>query len=92
MVVPVQGVQTWNGRYHLGRSSNRSHSWMHSGTPGGTTNTRSWAVGGQDLYHEHGAGVTAGKLWTVSEHAWSEDGGTFIDRRTIFAVPLGSAG
>ncbi|HEX6345158.1 hypothetical protein [Umezawaea sp.] len=84
----VQGVQTWNGRYYLGRSSNRQHSWMYSGTTGGATTTNSWAVGGEDLYHEHGPGTTAGKLWTVTEHAWSADGGTFVDKRAIFAVPL----
>lgn len=88
----LQGVQTWQGRYYLGRSSNRNHSWMHSGVLNGTTDSHSWAIGGEDLYHEHGPGITAGKLWTVTEHAWSEDGGTFIDRRAIFAVPLSSIG
>ncbi|HUQ57464.1 hypothetical protein [Lentzea sp.] len=88
----LQGVQTWEDRYYLGRSSNRNHSWMHSGSVGGATETKSWAIGGEDLYHEHGTGITAGKLWTVTEHAWSEDGGTFIDRRAIFAVPLSSIG
>ena len=84
----VQGVQTWQGRYYLGRSSNRKHSWMHSGSVGGSTGTKSWAIGGEDLYYEHGAD----KLWTVSEHAWTEDRTTFIDRRAIFAVPLSSIG
>lgn len=88
----IQGVQTWNGRYYLGRSSNRNHSWMHTGSVGGTTDSNSWAIGGEDLYHEHGANETAGKLWTVAEHAWTEDGSTFIDRRAIFAVPLSSIG
>jgi hypothetical protein len=88
----VQGVQTWKGTYYLGRSSSRSHSWMYSGSVGGSTNTRSWAIGGEDLYHEHGPNETAGRLWTVAEHAWSLDRTTFIDRRAIFAVPLSSIG
>jgi len=88
----IQGVQTWKDRYYLGRSSNRNHSWMHSGLVGGTTDSNSWAIGGEDLYHEHGANETAGKLWTVAEHAWTEDKSTFIDRRAIFAVPLSSIG
>ena len=88
----VQGVQTWGDRYYLGRSSNRQHSWMHSGVTGGSTTTNSWALGGEDLYHEHGPGITAGKLWTVTEHAWSVDGGTFLDQRAIFAVPLADIG
>lgn len=88
----LQGVQTWKDTYYLGRSSNRNHSWMHFGSPGGATSTNSWAIGGEDLYHEHGPGITAGKLWTVSEHAWTEDRSTFIDRRAIFAVPLSEIG
>jgi hypothetical protein len=88
----VQGVQTWGDRYYFARSSNRQHSWTHSGVTGGSTTTQSWAVGGEDLYHEHGPGTTAGKLWTVTEHAWSVDGGTFIDKRAIFAVPLADIG
>jgi hypothetical protein len=88
----VQGVQTWGDRYYFARSSNRQHSWTHSGVTGGSTTTQSWAVGGEDLYHEHGPGITAGKLWTVTEHAWSVDGGTFIDKRAIFAVPLADIG
>lgn len=88
----VQGVQTWKDTYYLGRSSNRSHSWMYSGSVGRSTATNSWAIGGEDLYHEHGPNESAGKLWTVAEHAWSLDGKTFIDRRAIFAVPLSSIG
>ena len=88
----IQGVQTWKDTYYLGRSSNRSHSWMYSGSVGRSTATNSWAIGGEDLYHEHGPNESAGKLWTVAEHAWSLDGKTFIDRRAIFAVPLSSIG
>lgn len=88
----VQGVQTWKDTYYLGRSSSRRHSWMYSGSVGRGTKTNSWAIGGEDLYHEHGPNETAGRLWTVAEHAWSLDRSTFIDRRAIFAVPLSSIG
>lgn len=87
----VQGVQTWNGRYYLGRSSNLRHSFMSSARPDSTIATNSWAIGAEDLYHEHGSGIIAGKLWTVTEHAY-DDNGEFIDRRIVFAVPLASIG
>lgn len=63
---------------------------MYSGPPGAAMVTNSWAIGGEDLYHEHGAGITAGKLWSVTEHAYAE--GELIDRRAVFAVPLADVG
>jgi hypothetical protein len=87
----LQGVQTWQGRYYLGRSSLYQHSFMYTGLPGSSVVTNSWAIGGEDLYHEHGAGITAGNLWTVTEHAY-DDGGNLIDRRAVFAVPLAEIG
>lgn len=86
----VQGVQTWQGNYYLGRSSLYQHSFMYAGLPDSTVVGNSWAIGGEDLYHEHGAGITAGKLWSVTEHAF--DGTAFIDRRAVFAVPLAEIG
>ncbi|GID91482.1 hypothetical protein ACFQFC_10190 [Amorphoplanes digitatis] len=86
----VQGAQTWKGRYLAGRSSLFKHSFMYSGPPGAAMVTNSWAIGGEDLYHEHGAGITAGKLWSVTEHAYAE--GELIDRRAVFAVPLADVG
>jgi hypothetical protein len=88
----VQGVQTWKDRYYLGRSSAYKHSFMYSGLPNGTAPAKSWAIGGEDLYHEHGAGITAGRLWTVTEHAYNDDTGALIDRRAVFAVPLTDIG
>jgi hypothetical protein len=87
----VQGVQTWKGRYSLGRSSAAKHSFMYSGVADAPVSTWSWAIGGEDLYHEHGAGITAGNVWTATEHAY-DDTGTFIDRRAVFAVPLADIG
>jgi hypothetical protein len=87
----LQGVQTWKGRYYLGRSSSYQHSFLYSGPTDAAAVTNSWAVGGEDLYHEHGAGITAGNLWTVTEHAYDAEG-DFIDRRAVFAVPLADIG
>ncbi|MEU5722718.1 hypothetical protein ABZ783_12945 [Micromonospora sp. NPDC047738] len=87
----VQGVQTWQGRYYLGRSSLYQHSFMYTGLPGSTVVANSWAIGGEDLYHEHGAGISAGKLWTATEHAY-DGAGNLIDRRAVFAVPLAEIG
>jgi len=86
VIVPrsnVQGVQTWQGRYYVGRSSALKHSFLYSLTPNGPVTTWSWAIGGEDLYHEHGAGITAGSVWTATEH---------VDRRVVFAVPLSDIG
>jgi hypothetical protein len=83
----VQGVQTWNEHYYLGRSSATQHSFLFSANRDAPVSTYSWAVGGEDLYHEHGAGNTAGKVWTATEHAY-DSAGTLIDKRTVFAVPL----
>lgn len=78
----VQGVQTWGATYYLGRSSASKHSFIFSGVRDAAMSTWSWAVGGEDLYHEHsgtGSGITAGKIWTATEHP---------GRRIVFAVPL----
>lgn len=83
----VQGVQTWQGRYYLGRSSATDHSFLFSAAPDSPVSTFSWAIGGEDLYHEHGPGLTAGKVWTATEHAY-DSAGAFIDKRVVFAVPL----
>jgi hypothetical protein len=77
----VQGAQTWQGDYYLGRSSADKHSFMFAGAA--DMNTYSWAVGGEDLYYEHGNGL----LWTATEHAFNA-AGTLIDKRIVFAVPL----
>jgi hypothetical protein len=81
----VQGVQTWNGRYYLGRSSADKHSFMFAGAANAPMTTYSWAVGGEDLYYEHGSGL----LWTATEHAYNGSG-TLIDKRVVFGVPLNS--
>jgi hypothetical protein len=81
----IQGVQTWHGRYYLGRSSADKHSFLFAGSAG--MSTSSWAVGGEDLYYEHGAGL----LWTATEHAYNGSG-TLIDKRVVFAVPLSAIG
>lgn len=83
----VQGVQTWDGNYYLGRSSATEHSFLYSGSVGSDVATHSWAIGGEDMYHEHGTGLTAGVVWTATEHAYDDDG-NLIDRRVVFAVPL----
>ncbi|MCP2166288.1 hypothetical protein [Goodfellowiella coeruleoviolacea] len=87
----VQGVQTWNGAYYQGRSSASKHSFMYAGRVGGTAISRwSWAIGGEDLYHEHsgtGGSISAGKLWTATEH-YLDENGNVIDKRIVFAVPL----
>jgi hypothetical protein len=77
----VQGAQTWQGDYYLGRSSADKHSFMFAGSA--DMKTYSWAVGGEDLYYEHGSGL----LWTATEHAFNA-AGTLIDKRVVFAVPL----
>jgi hypothetical protein len=82
----VQGVQTWNGRYYFGRSSAQKHSFLYSAQAGGPVSTFSWAIGGEDLYHEHDPNLAPGIVWTATEHAF--DGETLVDKRIVFAVPL----
>ncbi|SCF43438.1 hypothetical protein GA0070564_109108 [Micromonospora mirobrigensis] len=86
----VQGAQTWNGSYYLGRSSAEKHSFMYSGPRDAAMSTWSWTIGGEDLYHEHsgeGSTISAGKIWTTTEH-YVDGSGNVIDKRIVFAVPL----
>ncbi|MFD1325651.1 hypothetical protein [Micromonospora sonneratiae] len=86
----IQGVQTWNDTYYLGRSSADKHSFLFTGPRDVPMKTWSWGVGGEDLYHEHtgtGSTMSAGKIWTATEH-YVDPNGAVIDKRVVFAVPL----
>ncbi|MFC6021104.1 hypothetical protein ACFP2T_33640 [Plantactinospora solaniradicis] len=86
----IQGVQTWDGVYYLGRSSADKHSFLFTGPTNTTMATWSWGIGGEDLYHEHsgtGSGIGAGRIWTATEH-YVDPNGSVIDKRVVFAVPL----
>ncbi|WP_416901837.1 hypothetical protein [Micromonospora echinospora] len=87
----VQGVQTWAGTYYLGRSSAEKHSFMYSGPKDVTMDRWSWAIGPEDLYHEHsgtGSSMGPGKIWTATEHYVDPYTAAVIDKRVVFAVPL----